>query len=286
MTTPSTTTTTIVEKPKVTLTCLQCRQRKRKCDKNNPCQACLEAGIDCTSVSRARLPRGRHVAAPGDSDLRQRVARLEKLLLGQHSTGTSSTSSPDDSSSLQAMVTNEVVGIRELLDQVTENEVEDDYVYVESKQTEDSGFDVMIFGDKSCYVSPDVLERPSEAISAILLDIYAQRVDPILKIVHLPTARIAFAAGTGGVAFEALRFAIFFAAVTTLSDQESLHYLWADRTMLRNRFQLATEVLMSRAGIMTAPTLTLLQAFVIHLVSLHESFPSRAALHGFVHLHS
>jgi len=69
------------EKPKVNLSCLQCQQRKRKCDKSNPCQACRQAGLSCTAISRARLPRGRH--AQRDGDLRQRVARLEKLVSSQ-----------------------------------------------------------------------------------------------------------------------------------------------------------------------------------------------------------
>ena len=41
------------------LTCLQCQQRKRKCDKQHPRQGCRQRGTECTAVLRARLPRGR-----------------------------------------------------------------------------------------------------------------------------------------------------------------------------------------------------------------------------------
>jgi hypothetical protein len=42
------------------LTCETCSQRKVKCDKRHPCSNCHRSGIQCVSVERKRLPRGRH----------------------------------------------------------------------------------------------------------------------------------------------------------------------------------------------------------------------------------
>ena len=67
------------DKPKVSLSCRQCQQRKKRCDKNQPCQSCTQYGIECIPISRARLPRGRHASKQNSADLRQRVARLESL---------------------------------------------------------------------------------------------------------------------------------------------------------------------------------------------------------------
>lgn len=68
-------------KQKVKLSCERCQQRKVKCDKDSPCGACRRAGLDCTAVHRQRLPRGRNVKRTGkETDLKDRVARLEKLL--------------------------------------------------------------------------------------------------------------------------------------------------------------------------------------------------------------
>lgn len=67
------------DKPRVSLSCRQCQQRKKKCDKNQPCQSCTQYGIECVPISRARLPRGRHASKQNSADLRQRVARLESL---------------------------------------------------------------------------------------------------------------------------------------------------------------------------------------------------------------
>ena len=70
------------EKQKVTLTCEQCRQRKTRCDKSYPCAACQRSHLDCTLVHRHRLPRGRvGIDNPKDANLKDRVARLEKVLI-------------------------------------------------------------------------------------------------------------------------------------------------------------------------------------------------------------
>lgn len=65
----------------VKLSCEECRRRKTKCDKGSPCSACKHAGITCTAVQRARLPRGRSGKAKNKgSALELRVAQLEGLV--------------------------------------------------------------------------------------------------------------------------------------------------------------------------------------------------------------
>lgn len=72
--------------PTVRLSCETCRQRKIKCDKLSPCTNCQRLGTLCMPVERARLPRGRTVrpamqrAPESDSDLRDRVSRIEQIL--------------------------------------------------------------------------------------------------------------------------------------------------------------------------------------------------------------
>ena len=44
------------EKQKVVLSCEQCRQRKTRCDKSNPCGACQRSHLECHVVRRCRLP--------------------------------------------------------------------------------------------------------------------------------------------------------------------------------------------------------------------------------------
>ncbi|KAL1893288.1 hypothetical protein Sste5346_006464 [Sporothrix stenoceras] len=72
------------------LNCEECRDRKVKCDKQQPaCSACVAAKVPCVPIFRRRLARGRHVPAidaamttPNslDEDIRQRVRRLEAIV--------------------------------------------------------------------------------------------------------------------------------------------------------------------------------------------------------------
>jgi hypothetical protein len=260
------------ERAKVTLTCVQCRQRKRKCDKNSPCGACVLSGSECTAVRRARLPRGRH-AASHDGDLRHRVLRLERLLGAQDgddettSAGLSHSTPLTSGNFTSSALVNEVVGIRELLDKATEDDEEDDDSPSYESSDNASTFDFMLFGDRSCHIAQETLEPPSSVMSTALLDIYAQRVDPIIKAVHMGTARSRLSSATTNPTQDALTFSIYFAAIGTLNDEECYHCFSKSRDTLSDKFQLAAEVKLSRAGLMTIPTLVVLQAFVVYLVS-------------------
>ena len=67
--------------PPPRLSCQQCKQRKIRCDKGAPCSACKNAGLNCHTVQRARLPRGKSAKARSQSKmLETRLARIESLL--------------------------------------------------------------------------------------------------------------------------------------------------------------------------------------------------------------
>lgn len=64
------------------LSCELCTKRKIRCDKRQPCSACMKAGKECTPVLRARFPRGRRGGRKeATTELRDRVKRLESLVL-------------------------------------------------------------------------------------------------------------------------------------------------------------------------------------------------------------
>lgn len=60
--------------------CMQCRRKKRKCPRGEPCQSCINSGIDCYYVDSQK--RG---AKPGGSldALKKRVDQLESFVLAQ-----------------------------------------------------------------------------------------------------------------------------------------------------------------------------------------------------------
>jgi hypothetical protein len=267
----STSVGTEYERPKVSLSCLQCQNRKKKCDKKIPCQACRQAGISCTAVSRARLPRGRHAAQRDGGDLRQRVQRLEQLLSSQRSASdpvsltppADQGRSPDSS---WTSISEEVVGIRQLLDNLAGSEPSEP---LEMQNTDrPQSFDILLYSDASCFVHPHVLESPPAAMVSELLEIYLHRVDRVFKVIHAPSLRpIILEDITITPAQEALKFAVFFTAVNSLDEQECLERFNSTKCVIGSRFQLAAEVFLSRAGLMVTTDLTALRAFVIYLVS-------------------
>jgi hypothetical protein len=264
------------EKPKASLSCLQCQRRKKKCDKNSPCLACTQAGIACTAISRARLPRGRHAPQRDSGDLRQRVARLEELLLSQKKIGQPFEVPPqkDDSSNVLSdsawtSISEEVFGIRELVDSLAAED-EPPAPPIETAETDRvQRFDILLYGDAPCFIQPYVLESPPEAIVSALMGIHLHRVDPVLKVTHAPSLRDIFLLDVDTItpAQAALRFAVLFTAVSILDEEECFQRLNSSKSSLRSRLQLAAEVSLSRTKLLTTANLTTLQSLVIYLVS-------------------
>lgn len=63
------------------LSCTNCRKRKVKCSKTDPCSACDRSSLTCVFPNRARLPRGRtSVSKATNVELLRRVNKLEELL--------------------------------------------------------------------------------------------------------------------------------------------------------------------------------------------------------------
>ncbi len=133
---------------------------------------------------------------------------------------------------------------------------------------------MVLFGASSCVINPTLLEAPPKSVLTPLLDIYIYRVDSLLKVSHVPTLRSlllpedqALAGPLGCPSREALKFAVCFTAVCTLTDAESQKMFMEEKAKTVNKFRVATEVMLSRANLLTTSEITVLQAFIIYLVS-------------------
>ena len=283
------------ERPKVSLSCLQCQQRKKKCDKGQPCQACKQNGLDCATVSRARLPRGRRTNARNTNDLKQRAARLESLLadgIESRSNGKSQKLACDDvetrntawtalseevyawcevfNSMYSYLIATQVLGIRELLD--VEQPVDETFPRPPETHVTSAGdtrnFDILLYSNAPCWVEPGILSPPPKALTFALLDTYLHGVDPVLKVTHEPSLRtLLLENANASLAQEALKFAIHFTTLSTLDEAECLEIVGVEKLEAVAKFRLGTEVLLSKAGLLTTRNLTVLQAFVVYLVS-------------------
>ena len=169
-----------------------------------------------------------------------------------------------------------VAGIRETLEEFSDDQSDgpnQTLLPSESNYSFSQNFDTILFGSSSCTVDSVNLEYPPRKVLIALLDTYIYRVDSVLKVIHAPSLRGLLLSKEQDLAeplqcpsLGALMFAICFTATCTLTELESRNIFMEEKGKTMNRFRLATEVMLSRANLLTTSDITVLQAFVVYLV--------------------
>ena len=107
------------------------------------------------------------------------------------------------------------------------------------------------------------------------------RVDPLTKIVHAPSLQSAIEKSILNITqipkpFEALMFAIYSMAIISLTEDESQAELGETRAVLLARYVAATKAALSRARFMSSTSIVVLQALVLHILSIRDDEEPRA----------
>ncbi|KAH8646122.1 putative fungal-specific transcription factor [Xylariales sp. PMI_506] len=113
--------------------------------------------------------------------------------------------------------------------------------------------------------------HPPDHIIAKMKEVYADRIDPLLKILHLPTF---WPMLTGAAhdpynlpkSLEALVFNFYLASISCLEDGECQSALGAPRALLYLRYRTAARQALVGAGFMSTSSPTTLQAYVMFMV--------------------
>lgn len=106
-----------------------------------------------------------------------------------------------------------------------------------------------------------------------MCSIYILNVDPINRILHKPNLRT-FISGAknnldsmpGGSKMQALMFAMYFAAVTSLTPEECMAQFGEQRQALLTKYRYGTEQALVHAQLLNSEEMVTLQALVIYLV--------------------
>ena len=230
------------------LSCEQCKHRKVRCDKNTPCSSCQANCLQCVSVQRARLPRGRtgkiKTKATASSASEHDVVHIDV---------------PDEN--------NESLRHEQQSSRTTQVEKSTSGV---GPPRDDRAF---------IFASADLIEstRPrqtfvSEQHKDILLEIYHERVDPLFKVTHW-LATIDMLRGIRAADHNAsspsesfLERAIYLLGASLLTGEECKSKLGRDRATFLLELGYDVELLFSEAKFMQKPDLCGLQAFMIYLV--------------------
>jgi hypothetical protein len=189
------------------------------------------------------------------------------------------TATPYLSGDFWARLCGEVDGLRQLLEDAPDEEDDVDDSTSNSTETKHSSPNFVLNEPATSSDSDPVY--PSNHHLSILFQIYFANVDPVCKILHKPTAMAYLARAkdlldenTGRFKFasiEAIIFAIYFAAITTLTASDCLNYFSEEKNVLVARYKRSTEVALSRADFMNSMEIVTLQAFTLYMVRIPRS---------------
>ncbi|KAJ5826916.1 Transcription factor [Penicillium robsamsonii] len=289
--------------------CLRCHAHKIKCDKGSPCSKCMRKNTTCQYPGLSRIKRQ---PPKKNTDLAVQLEKLEQSVaaminerptnLSGQSQGSSTVSlAPNDRSDYKTPSSNPAAAeqgflgkdgryINEpLLSRLLEKEQEIQSAIGSPISTNsprrapalkaDGLFLNPLFGQ----IDPQEL-FPSRWQAVSLWETFISRVDPLVKVIHVPTAQSRIFAAINRpesvrADVRALLYAICFAATTTLLAEDSQNeVLSAD---LR-RYHQGLELSLYHSEFLDAPTITSLQAMVIYQACFRFSNSGRSGwiLHG------
>ncbi|UPK91317.1 hypothetical protein LCI18_002252 [Fusarium solani-melongenae] len=128
-------------------------------------------------------------------------------------------------------------------------------------------------------IAPEVADlRPLPSQIPFLLDIFSENVNIVSRIVHMPAIRKMIretrSSGTSlSPANEALMFSIYYAAVTSMEEDDVMTNFGSTKAELNLKYRLGLEHALAKADFLNDPNIVLVQAFAIFLllVRRHDS---------------
>lgn len=142
----------------------------------------------------------------------------------------------------------------------------------------------LMFQDLDIPFGPEAV-HPNDTHSAVLFRVYFKNVDPVCKLLHRPTVDAYFSnvaalyePSTRRFKFrslEAVTFAVYFAAVISMSAEDCLMFLGEDKNLLSARYKRCVELALVQADFLNALEITTLQALTIYTVSTLQYLNSR-----------
>ncbi|KAK4122144.1 hypothetical protein N657DRAFT_492261 [Parathielavia appendiculata] len=305
--TPASTFSAPPTKPPRILACILCQGRKIKCDRNFPCANCIKSKVKCIPSTPAPARKRRRP----NQDLQERLTRCEEMLKEYAAVKPERTSPSPSHAVLQEdlrwqptgklvqedgnvrFVDNPLLGqifdevcVRAMREIVNCDDFEDDSTST-TGMTPDENSELLLGGD-----SPDVKVEtlwPEPAQMFSLWQIYLDRVNPLTKIIHVPSlqpfvAEAAIRSPSVPRNIEALLFSIFLMAVVSLTPDECRALLSFSREEALQKYSLAVRLSLLQLNFLRCHDLTVLRALVIYLISLQGRYNRHAAwiLNGIV----
>ena len=150
-------------------------------------------------------------------------------------------------------------------------------------------------GDPLRGMAYDVLEfYPDTKLALQLWNVYVKSVDPVLKILHIPTAQSTVIATileprSAGSSTVALTFAIYFAAVTALghdsvdNNNDPINLTAQEKKLFLKNYKMCLDRLLMAPDLMDHPEMMTLQALAIYAVSTYQGWERPSNLTRLIH---
>ncbi|USW52692.1 hypothetical protein Slin15195_G060110 [Septoria linicola] len=293
--------------------CTICAKRKVKCDKlPGKCSACRKGRLDCQYQEPAPRKRKRKPV----EDLQDRLDRYEKLLHAHGILAKEEDVSPDASEASTAKQRGPSMGEmgatapglkttgrliqapstfaqgtgktryvdsniwRNLADHMGLSDGgDDDY----DEQDDNRGSAEPIDPASAAFFGPSTPSQslldihPTYDVAMKLWKLYVRNVDPICKLVHVPTGkRVVERAATNPSGIdritECLLFAIYHFAVASTSEQECYETFGQTWASMQKRYHNATRQALVAAHFLRTTELPVLQAFVLFLLPMRNRY--------------
>ncbi len=139
-----------------------------------------------------------------------------------------------------------------------------------------NGHNSVLFGSVPAPSKDLRLLHPSPQHMSLLGTFYSQNCDPMFKVLHIPSLeKLILNASSNiheipyGNYVEAMLFAVYYCALTSLTQEECLQHFHEAREHLLARYRTGTETALANADLLNTTELGTLQALVIFLVSLY-----------------
>ncbi|KAB8269072.1 fungal-specific transcription factor domain-containing protein [Aspergillus minisclerotigenes] len=288
--------------------CTVCKRRKVKCDRREPCSTCVKDHAPCQY--RDPVPPRRRKAKQktvlrtlngNDDTQKTTVSNQNQEPLASDDIRTRLHFLQDSSKSLQSDTKSET-GLGRLISKgersiyldshlwkTASNEVQDaesilpessgglsyqiPRARIEGELELDEG--ALLFGPASTPNLSGLHPNPVHIFK--LWQTFLENVNPLTKIIHVPTLQQHILNASGNLdsmpsELEALMFAIYCAAIRSLSDEEVLQGFGKSRTALLAQYQQASQSALVKAGLLKTSNMVGLQAFVIFILSVRGEY--------------
>ncbi|KAL8913249.1 MAG: hypothetical protein Q9171_001896 [Xanthocarpia ochracea] len=171
----------------------------------------------------------------------------------------------------------EIAEMRDILDDPTDDE--EDYPSPGSGSSASANHQGFIFGFSSTILSLRDFHPPANQILTYW-EVYKENVDPLVKILHRPSTEKTLSGAAKDLdhiskPLEVMMFSIYFAAVTSLSDDECIDMTGIEKETALKKYRFGFEQAMARAGFLNTTELIVLQSFTIFLICVRRNDMTR-----------